>query len=168
MFSDKGWRKIEMLMFEDRCKQAPDKIFTKAGCAGILGLHQSHGSDGIWLFLVFSWSALAILLAENTYEVHVLTGSVWGAGTDANVFLSIYGIGRGDTGERQLKRSNNLNKFETGQVMHEVNSLKQAGGWQSSQLSCWPFILSKAWLLLSGCSSDEFYFLDILFKAKCF
>ncbi|XP_065519706.1 lipoxygenase homology domain-containing protein 1 isoform X2 [Lathamus discolor] len=55
-------------------------------------------------------------LEENTYEVHVLTGSVWGAGTDANVFLSIYGIGRGDTGERQLKRSNNLNKFEKGQV----------------------------------------------------
>ncbi|KAM8985342.1 lipoxygenase homology domain-containing protein 1 isoform 2-T2 [Ara ararauna] len=55
-------------------------------------------------------------LEENTYEVHVLTGSVLGAGTDANVFLSIYGIGRGDTGERQLKRSNNLNKFEKGQV----------------------------------------------------
>uniref|UniRef100_A0A8C0FDY4 Lipoxygenase homology domains 1 n=1 Tax=Bubo bubo TaxID=30461 RepID=A0A8C0FDY4_BUBBB len=52
----------------------------------------------------------------NTYEVRVLTGSVWGSGTDANVFLSIYGVGRGDTGERQLKRSNNLNKFEKGQV----------------------------------------------------
>ncbi|KAM6328427.1 LOW QUALITY PROTEIN: lipoxygenase homology domain-containing protein 1 [Alca torda] len=55
-------------------------------------------------------------LEENTYDVHVLTGNVWGAGTDANVFLSIYGIERGDTGERQLKRSNNLNKFEKGQV----------------------------------------------------
>uniref|UniRef100_U3IT73 Lipoxygenase homology PLAT domains 1 n=1 Tax=Anas platyrhynchos platyrhynchos TaxID=8840 RepID=U3IT73_ANAPP len=55
-------------------------------------------------------------LEENTYEVHVLTGTVWGAGTDSNVFLSIYGVGRGDTGERQLKRSNNLNKFEKGQV----------------------------------------------------
>uniref|UniRef100_A0A8C3EJD4 Lipoxygenase homology PLAT domains 1 n=1 Tax=Corvus moneduloides TaxID=1196302 RepID=A0A8C3EJD4_CORMO len=55
-------------------------------------------------------------LEENTYEVHVLTGTVWGAGTDANVFLSIYGMERGDTGERQLKRSNNLNKFEKGQV----------------------------------------------------
>ncbi|NXF11356.1 LOXH1 protein, partial [Smithornis capensis] len=52
----------------------------------------------------------------NTYEVHVLTGTVWGAGTDANVFLNIYGLERGDTGERQLKRSNNLNKFEKGQV----------------------------------------------------
>ncbi|KFQ09587.1 Lipoxygenase homology domain-containing protein 1, partial [Leptosomus discolor] len=53
---------------------------------------------------------------KNTYEVHILTGNIWGAGTDANVFLSIYGVGRGDTGERQLKRSNNLNKFEKGQV----------------------------------------------------
>uniref|UniRef100_A0A8C3KZD0 Lipoxygenase homology domains 1 n=1 Tax=Chrysolophus pictus TaxID=9089 RepID=A0A8C3KZD0_CHRPC len=66
-------------------------------------------------------------LEENTYEVHVLTGSVWGSGTDANVFLSIYGIGRGDTGERQLKRSNNLNKFEKGQVMHELNSTIDLG-----------------------------------------
>ncbi|XP_053910565.1 lipoxygenase homology domain-containing protein 1 [Cuculus canorus] len=55
-------------------------------------------------------------LEENTYEVRVLTGTVGGAGTDANVYLSIYGVGRGDTGERQLKRSNNLNKFEKGQV----------------------------------------------------
>ncbi|XP_037981638.1 lipoxygenase homology domain-containing protein 1 isoform X2 [Motacilla alba alba] len=61
-------------------------------------------------------------LEENTYEVRVLTGTVWGAGTDANVFLSIYGMERGDTGERQLKRSNNLNKFEKGQV--DVFSIK--------------------------------------------
>lgn len=39
---------------------------------------------------------------------------------------------RGDTGERQLKRSNNLNKFEKGQVMHELRSLKRDGDWQSS------------------------------------
>nr|XP_009664467.1 PREDICTED: lipoxygenase homology domain-containing protein 1 [Struthio camelus australis] len=54
-------------------------------------------------------------LEENTYKVHVLTGNVWGAGTDANVFLNIYGVGRGDTGERQLKRSSCLDKFEKGQ-----------------------------------------------------
>ncbi|XP_053159933.1 lipoxygenase homology domain-containing protein 1-like [Hemicordylus capensis] len=50
-------------------------------------------------------------LEEIEYEVHVITGSVMGAGTDANVYLSIYG-GRGDTGERHLKHSDNLNKFE--------------------------------------------------------
>uniref|UniRef100_A0A803U0L0 Lipoxygenase homology PLAT domains 1 n=1 Tax=Anolis carolinensis TaxID=28377 RepID=A0A803U0L0_ANOCA len=49
------------------------------------------------------------------YSVHVLTGGVSGAGTDANVYLSIYGE-RGDTGERHLKRSNHLNKFEKAQV----------------------------------------------------
>ncbi|XP_062984875.1 lipoxygenase homology domain-containing protein 1 [Elgaria multicarinata webbii] len=54
-------------------------------------------------------------LEANTYEVHVLTGSVWGAGTDAKVYLSIYGE-RGDTGERHLKHSNQLNKFEKSQV----------------------------------------------------
>ncbi|XP_078530890.1 lipoxygenase homology domain-containing protein 1 isoform X2 [Lissotriton helveticus] len=53
-------------------------------------------------------------LEENAYEVHVYTGSVWGAGTDANVYVNIYGE-IGDTGERQLKKSNHLNKFEKGQ-----------------------------------------------------
>ncbi|XP_073475133.1 lipoxygenase homology domain-containing protein 1 [Aquarana catesbeiana] len=53
-------------------------------------------------------------LEENTYEVHVFTGSVWGAGTDANVFITIYGE-IGDTGERQLRKSNHLNKFEKSQ-----------------------------------------------------
>ncbi|KAL7975753.1 hypothetical protein Chor_001243, partial [Crotalus horridus] len=54
-------------------------------------------------------------LEANTYEVHVITGLIWGAGTDANVYLSIYGE-RGDTGERHLKYSNHLNKFEKKQV----------------------------------------------------
>ncbi|KGL83888.1 Lipoxygenase homology domain-containing protein 1, partial [Tinamus guttatus] len=70
-----------------------------------------------YYYLCFSCYLIivAFSLAENTYEVHVLTGNVWGAGTDANVFLNIYGIGRGDTGERQLKRSNCFDKFEKGQ-----------------------------------------------------
>lgn len=73
-----------------------------------------QGNNGFFLIHLCN----LILLSENTYEVRVLTGNVSGAGTDANVFLNIYGIGRGDTGERQLKRSNNLNKFEKGQVMY--------------------------------------------------
>ncbi|KFP75955.1 Lipoxygenase homology domain-containing protein 1, partial [Acanthisitta chloris] len=73
------------------CKQTPDRIF-------------------------LCWHFGVMCFHENTYEVRVLTGTMWGAGTDANVFLSIYGMERGDTGERQLKRSNNLNKFEKGQV----------------------------------------------------
>uniref|UniRef100_A0A4W6CCD9 Lipoxygenase homology PLAT domains 1 n=1 Tax=Lates calcarifer TaxID=8187 RepID=A0A4W6CCD9_LATCA len=53
-------------------------------------------------------------LAVNTYEVCVFTGDMLGAGTDANVFINIYGE-NGDTGERYLKNSDNLNKFERGQ-----------------------------------------------------
>ncbi len=46
----------------------------------------------------------------------VVTGDVWGAGTDANVFINLYGE-YGDTGERQLKDSDNINKFERNQVI---------------------------------------------------
>ncbi|XP_051267644.1 lipoxygenase homology domain-containing protein 1 [Dicentrarchus labrax] len=53
-------------------------------------------------------------LEVNSYEVHVFTGTMWGAGTDANVYIDIYGE-IGDTGERRLRKSNNLNKFEKGQ-----------------------------------------------------
>ena len=46
------------------------------------------------------------------YIVRVFTGDVWGAGTDANIFLNLYGE-NGDTGERELKDSQtNINKFE--------------------------------------------------------
>lgn len=48
----------------------------------------------------------------NTYEVCVFTGDMLGAGADATVFINIYG----DTGERYLKNSDNINKFERGQV----------------------------------------------------
>ncbi|XP_043937953.1 lipoxygenase homology domain-containing protein 1 isoform X2 [Protopterus annectens] len=54
------------------------------------------------------------LTVENTYEVHVFTGNVMGAGTDSNVFINIYGE-LGDTGQRHLKKSQHLNKFEKGQ-----------------------------------------------------
>ncbi|CAL1540467.1 unnamed protein product [Lymnaea stagnalis] len=50
------------------------------------------------------------------YTVQVYTGKKQGAGTDANVFINIFGE-KGDTGKRILKRSkNNKNKFEKGQV----------------------------------------------------
>nr|XP_012645777.1 lipoxygenase homology domain-containing protein 1 isoform X1 [Microcebus murinus] len=52
----------------------------------------------------------------NTYEVQVITGNVPKAGTDANVYLTIYGEEYGDTGERPLKKSDNSNKFEQGQT----------------------------------------------------
>eukprot|EP00073_Rattus_norvegicus_P005901 NP_001099602.3 lipoxygenase homology domain-containing protein 1 [Rattus norvegicus] len=52
----------------------------------------------------------------NTYEVQVITGNVPKAGTDANVYLTIYGEEYGDTGERPLKKSDKSNKFEQGQT----------------------------------------------------
>lgn len=62
-----------------------------------------------------SCSSLFFSLSVNSYEVHVFTGTMWGAGTDANVYVNIYGE-TGDTGERRLRKSNNLNKFEKGKV----------------------------------------------------
>uniref|UniRef100_U3K2M7 Lipoxygenase homology PLAT domains 1 n=1 Tax=Ficedula albicollis TaxID=59894 RepID=U3K2M7_FICAL len=47
--------------------------------------------------------------------ISVFTGDIYGAGTDANVFLNIYGD-LGDMGERKLSKSEtNFNKFERGQ-----------------------------------------------------
>uniref|UniRef100_A0A672RND3 PLAT domain-containing protein n=1 Tax=Sinocyclocheilus grahami TaxID=75366 RepID=A0A672RND3_SINGR len=51
----------------------------------------------------------------HTYTVTVTTGDVYGAGTDANVFITLYGD-MGDTGERKLSKSENSNKFERGSV----------------------------------------------------
>ena len=50
------------------------------------------------------------------YKVHVNTGDVFRAGTDANVFITVFGES-GDTGERQLKNSETYSdKFERGHV----------------------------------------------------
>ncbi len=45
----------------------------------------------------------------------MFTGDKSGAGTDANVFLTIYGV-NGDSGERELRKSDNINKFERNQI----------------------------------------------------
>lgn len=50
------------------------------------------------------------------YVCDVHTGSKRGAGTDANVFLNVFGL-LGDTGDRPLNKSSiNFNKFESGNV----------------------------------------------------
>jgi len=54
------------------------------------------------------------LAAMQTYYVKVTTGTVWGAGTDANVYCVLYGE-QDDTGMVPLKSSRtHSNKFETG------------------------------------------------------
>ncbi|KAJ8789658.1 hypothetical protein J1605_004895 [Eschrichtius robustus] len=51
------------------------------------------------------------LMKGNKYEVKVYTGDVIGAGTDADVFINIFGE-YGDTGERRLE--NEKDNFEKG------------------------------------------------------
>jgi len=59
---------------------------------------------------------LLLLSVAKKYVVDVVTGNVSRGGTDANVFLTMFGE-NGDSGERQLSKSeNNTNKFERGQV----------------------------------------------------
>lgn len=56
------------------------------------------------------------LLNTTSYQVSVKTGDVRGAGTDANVFVQIYGE-QGDTGKLQLRTAENTkNKFERGRT----------------------------------------------------
>lgn len=63
-----------------------------------------------------------LVSTEVEYIVKVYTGTERFAGTDANVFICIYGE-KGDTGERQLKDSStNTNKFEEGQVTATLSS----------------------------------------------
>ena len=49
------------------------------------------------------------------YQVDVYTGDIWGGGTDANVYITIYGD-RGDTGVRQLYAETKGVYFKQGQV----------------------------------------------------
>lgn len=55
------------------------------------------------------------LYLEVEYEVKVFTGDKRGAGTDANVFVNVYGE-FGDSGEREMRKSDHMNKFERNQV----------------------------------------------------
>lgn len=56
------------------------------------------------------------------YRVLVYTGDKFGAGTNANIFLNIFGE-LGDTGDRPLEESkNNKNKFERNQVTETKHS----------------------------------------------
>ncbi|XP_041329697.1 oxygen-regulated protein 1 [Pyrgilauda ruficollis] len=55
------------------------------------------------------------ILPVTVYKVHVTTGDLWNAGTEADVYISVYGE-RGDTGSRQLLRSQKPKKFLKGQT----------------------------------------------------
>ena len=56
------------------------------------------------------------MISEKKYTINVKTGDVSGAGTDANVFLIVYGD-LGDSGEHKLHKSETYtDKFERGHV----------------------------------------------------
>lgn len=63
-----------------------------------------------------------VCVVVHTYTVTVTTGDVYGAGTDANVFITLCGD-MGDTGERKLSKSENSNKFERGSVRHKHSTI---------------------------------------------
>ena len=58
---------------------------------------------------------MLLALTVKQYQVKLYTGDKPGAGCDSNIFLAIFGD-RGDTGEKEVDKSNNFNKFERNQV----------------------------------------------------
>ena len=82
----------------------------------------------IWPYIiVFN---IYVCYIGRQYHVHVFTGDVFKAGTDANIFVTLYGE-NGDSGERELLKSEtNMNQFERGQVRFYEN--RQTTKWNGS------------------------------------
>lgn len=60
----------------------------------------------------------SFLVPDQKYRVHVFTGDIFNAGTDANVYITLYGE-NGDSGERKLMKSEKYSdKFERGHVRY--------------------------------------------------
>ena len=55
-------------------------------------------------------------LGTVKYEIHVQTGDVSHAGTDSNVFVTLYGAAGQDSGKRPLKGALLRNLFERNQM----------------------------------------------------
>ena len=49
---------------------------------------------------------------DYEYQVHIYTGYEWGAGTDANILITLFGE---DGDSEETKLDNNKNNFERGQ-----------------------------------------------------
>lgn len=64
-------------------------------------------------------------LVPVKYEIIIITGDVKGAGTDANVFITIYGV-NGDSGQRHL-RQKFRNLFERGRTDRFVLEMLDLG-----------------------------------------
>ena len=97
------------------------------------------------------------------YEVSVYTGDKRGAGTDANVFLNIFGE-RGDTGERPLlKSANNFNKFERKNVSYILLELC----FLCSKVPNFYFCLTKNFILKKFWSENLFETKSFWCRGNC-
>ena len=99
------------------------------------------------------------LLPETTYKVNVKTGDVMGAGTDANVFMVMFGE-NGDSGELALKNSETYkDKFERNHVdVFSFKGLLSLGELQTHgvaffklERSDWFYILPHLSSRVAGC-----------------
>lgn len=79
------------------------------------------------------------------YEIIVITGDEKGAGTDANVFVAIYGS-NGDSGRRQL-RQRFRNLFERGQTDRFLLEMLDMGELQKVRMEHDNAGVNPGWLL---------------------
>ncbi|KAL0163309.1 hypothetical protein M9458_042705, partial [Cirrhinus mrigala] len=92
-----------------------------------------------------SFTSKAQSLVPVKYELIVITGDEKGAGTDANVFITIFGS-NGDSGRRQLtKKFQNL--FERGQTNRFILELLDLGDMLRMHVEHDNSGLSPGWLL---------------------
>ncbi|KAF3848635.1 hypothetical protein F7725_015132 [Dissostichus mawsoni] len=92
-----------------------------------------------------SFASKARSLVPVKYEIIVITGDEKGAGTDANVFITIYGV-NGDSGRRQL-RQKFRNLFEREQTDRFLLEMLDMGELQKVRMDQDNSGLSPGWLL---------------------
>ena len=85
------------------------------------------------------------MLPTVKYEVAVKTGDLWNGGTDGNVYVTMHGE-KGDSGVRQLYRSNKPDKF----TMAEVTTQTTGDGFTNARMVAMydNRLCSFHWLLL--------------------
>lgn len=79
------------------CSDPQDKLFFKCG----QWLSRTQGDGRIERTLEGSTSPPSLQLPGKTYLLGIATGTMRGAGTDANVFVTLFGE-KGTSGEKQL------------------------------------------------------------------
>ena len=88
---------------------------------------------GITLYNNDTYFSIYIIFTVIRYEVTAITGDLWNAGTDANVYITIYGD-RGDTGVRQLFSKDKIDLFKQGKVNILFHFTHKSTIWMSKEL----------------------------------